>query len=58
MNLEALLIAVVVISLVIWLVQQYVPQPGKTIITVVLVLIVCIVLLDRFASPLLGHSRF
>jgi hypothetical protein len=57
MNIEALLIAVVVVSLVIWLVQSYVPQPGKTIITVVLVLVVCIVLLDKFAAPLLGHGK-
>jgi hypothetical protein len=46
-----------VVSLVIWLVQSYVPQPGKTIITVVLVLVVCIVLLDKFAAPLLGHGK-
>lgn len=55
MSLEALLIAIVVISLVIWLVQTYLPQPAKTIVTVVLVVLVCITLLDRFAGPLLGH---
>jgi hypothetical protein len=53
MSLEALLIAILVVSLVIWLIQTYLPQPAKTILTVVLVAIVCIALLDRFAGPLL-----
>jgi hypothetical protein len=45
-SLVGLLVAVVVLSLIIWLVQTYIPQPAKMIITIVLVLIVIIWLLD------------
>lgn len=60
MTIIGLIVAIVVISLVIWLVQQYVPQPAKMIITVVLVLVVCVWLLSVSgilpAGPIFGRG--
>jgi len=56
MDLISLLIALVVIGVVWWLVTTYIPmpQPIRTVITVVAVLILCIFLLQTFG---LTHFR-
>jgi hypothetical protein len=61
-TLVGLLVTVVVLSLILWLVQTYIPQPAKMIITVVLVLIVVVWLLDATGilsggRPLFGGGR-
>ena len=61
MTIVGLIVALVVISLVIWLVQTYIPQPAKMIVTVVLVLVVCVWLLSVSGilpdGPIFGHGK-
>ncbi len=50
MDLISLLVVLVVVGLILWLVQTYLPLPApiKTVITVVVILFLCIWLLQIF----------
>jgi hypothetical protein len=56
MNIIQVLVVLVVVGLLLWLVQTYIPmaQPIRTVITVVVVLLVCLWLLSLFG---IGHIR-
>jgi len=53
----SVLVTLVVVGVVIWLVQTYIPLPApiKTVITVLMVLILCIWLLQTF-GVIGGHG--
>ena len=59
MDLLHIVVVLVVIGVLLWLVQTYIPMaaPFKTLITVVVVLFVCVWLLSLFGigSVFIGH---